>query len=396
MSPVCSTRSPAPRRRVVLAMDYYLRLIHEGVVRYAQEANWHLDSSMLYEGMPPRDWSGDGALVMVRTPKMRAFVRSLGVPAVSLAIRPQGVRLPSVLMDSSEAGRMGARHLLSRGFNHFAFYLPQLHAVASQRAEGFTAEVISAGRTLHELNWANARRVHSRTSRAAWLAERLRTLPKPLAIMAEDDKWAIDVMEACRIAELNVPADVAVLGVDNDPLLTTVGLVPLSSVDNDLPGLGYRAARLLDELMAGGKTAGAGRDARGPGEDLLHPPLGVVARRSTDALSVEHPDVREAIAFLLTHFHEPVTVSDVARHTRLSLRRLQIHFKRCVGSSIQETLFRLRLENAKRMLRDTSLKIDTIARRSGFANGNYLARVLRRTEGARPTAFRLSRRESAT
>jgi LacI family transcriptional regulator len=370
-------------------MDYYLRLIHEGVVRYAQEANWHLDSSMQYEGVPPRDWSGDGALVMVRTPRMLTFVRKLGVPAVSLAVRPKGLRLPSVLMDNVEAGRVGARHLLSRGFSHFAFYLPQQHPVVSQRAEGFAAEVGAAGRSLHELTWTSGKKTLRRMSRAGWLAERLRSLPKPLAVMAEDDKWAIEVMEACCKAGLNVPTDVAVLGVDNDPMLTTVGLVPLSSVDNDLPGLGYRAARLLDGLMAGGKTEGAGRDARGPETDILHPPLGVVARRSTDALSVEQPDVREAVAFLLTHFHEPITVGAVAQHTRLSLRRLQVHFKRCIGQSIQETLFRLRLENAKRMLRDTPLKIDAIARRSGFANGNYLARVLRRAEGTRPTALRL-------
>jgi LacI family transcriptional regulator len=380
MPSACNTRPGVPRRRVVLAMDYYLRLIHEGVVRYAQEANWHLDSSMHYEGVLPRDWAGDGALVMVRSSKMQAFVRKLGVPAVSLAIPPKGIRLPSVLMDNVEAGRMGARHFLSRGFNHFAYYLPQLHTVVSQRAEGFSTEVAAAGRTVHELKRSNEGRMKRRVSRAVWLAERLRALPRPLAVMAEDDKWAIEVMEACQKAGLNVPADVAVLGVDNDPMLTTVGLVPLSSVDNDLPGLGYRAARLLDRLMTGEKP---------PAADICHPPLGVVARRSTDALSVEQPDVREAIAFLLTHFHEPITVGEVARHTNLSLRRLQVHFKRSVGRSIQETLFHLRVENAKRMLRDTSLKIDAIARRSGFANGNYLARVLRRTEGARPTAFRL-------
>ena len=107
MPSVCNTRPGVRRRCVVLAMDYYLRLIHEGVVRYAQEANWHLDSSMHYEGVPPRDWSGDGALVMVRTPKMRAFIRRLRVPAVSLAIRPKGLRLPSVLMDNTQAGRLG-------------------------------------------------------------------------------------------------------------------------------------------------------------------------------------------------------------------------------------------------------------------------------------------------
>ena len=376
-------------------MDYYLRLIHEGVVRYAQEANWHLDSSMHHEGVPPGDWFGDGALVMVRTPKMRSFVRRLRVPAVSLAVRPKGLRLPSVLMDNAQAGRLGARHLLSRGFRHLAFYLPQRHPVAEERALGFADEVTAAGRILYELAWPGTRTAGRRASRATWLVEQLRALPKPLAVMAEDDKWALETMEACHRAGLNVPADVAVLGVDNDPLLTTVGWVPLSSVDIDLPGLGYRAARWLDALMDGRRHPEAEREPGGPEGDQYHPPLGVVARRSTDALCVEQPDVREALAFLLTHFHEPITVAEVARHTCLSLRRLQVHFKRFVGQSIQETLLKLRLENAKRLLRDTSLKIDAVARQSGFANGNYLARVLRRTARARPTDLRLRRRESA-
>ena len=87
----------------------------------------------------------------------------------------------------------------------------------------------------------------------------LERLPKPVAILAANDIPARELADTCRRFGLRVPDDVALLGVDNDDLECGLTSPPLSSVATPARRIGYEAARLLDELMAG-KPRAAGAD----------------------------------------------------------------------------------------------------------------------------------------
>ena len=83
------------------------------------------------------------------------------------------------------------------------------------------------------------------------LVKWLRSLPTPVGLFACNDDRGRQVLEACRVAELNVPGDVAVVGVDNDEVFCDLADPPLSSVALNAETAGYRAAELLDMMMQG-------------------------------------------------------------------------------------------------------------------------------------------------
>ncbi|NIN34840.1 MAG: substrate-binding domain-containing protein, partial [Gammaproteobacteria bacterium] len=80
------------------------------------------------------------------------------------------------------------------------------------------------------------------------IADWLLTLPKPIGLMACNDdrgEWAI---EACKIAGLSVPDEIAIIGVDNDQLICDLCNPPLSSIVLNVEKAGYEAAALLDKM----------------------------------------------------------------------------------------------------------------------------------------------------
>ena len=83
------------------------------------------------------------------------------------------------------------------------------------------------------------------------LRDWLTALPKPAAVMASWDTRATQVLAMCKDAQIKIPSQVAVLGVDNDELLDESCVPPLTSILPDHEKLGYAAARALERLMAG-------------------------------------------------------------------------------------------------------------------------------------------------
>jgi LacI family transcriptional regulator len=201
----------------------------------------------------------------------------------------------------------------------------------------------------------------------------------PLGVMGSNDQIACEVLEAAELAGLAVPSQVAVIGVDNDPLVSELALVPLTSVDSARERAGYEAAMLLDQLMDG---------APAPSAPVLIPPGPVVARRSTDALAVRDADVAAAIQFIQDHFHEPITADDVAAHAGVSLRQLQYRILETTGRTIRDTIAAQRIEHAKWSLVSTRTKIQQIAQRCGFGTGESLCKIFRRLVGMTPEQYR--------
>src|SRR5262249_6365159 len=127
------------------------------------------------------------------------------------------------------------------------------------------------------------------------LEQWLRELQTPVGILASADLRASMVIEACQKLKLRVPEDVAVVSVDNDPVVCDFCDPPLTSISRNDYQVGFEAALLLDQLMDGGAP---------PEKPIRIPPAGVVQRRSTETVSVEDPYVAEAIRFMRDHVHE--------------------------------------------------------------------------------------------
>ena len=93
------------------------------------------------------------------------------------------------------------------------------------------------------------------------------------------------MIEACLAAGINVPLLVAVLGVDNNEAISDCLRVPLSSIDPNLEEVGYQEAALLSRSLSGEAS---------PHDPIYIPSIGIISRRSSDGLAVEHAAVAAA------------------------------------------------------------------------------------------------------
>jgi LacI family transcriptional regulator len=175
------------------------------------------------------------------------------------------------------------------------------------------------------------------------------------------------------------------LGADNNVTLSDCLSVPLSTIDTNLKRVGYEGAALLDRLMSGEQP---------PDGPVYVPPAGIVQRRSTDMLAVEHAGVAAALEFIQAQHHRNLSVPEIAGAVAMSRSGLEKAFRDYYVRPPAEELRRARLEHAKAMLRDTDEKIAGVARATGFQTSQNLCRVFRRSIGTTPKQYRMMCAES--
>ena len=381
------------RKSVLLAMGFYVHEINVGVAKYARVANWILDDTSSRNGMIPPGWKGDGIVALIPSFQVPTwnqktlieFVSNIGVPVVDLSDQLPELPFPRVLPDNEAIGRLGAEHLIGRGFEHFAFYTQDNQApVVKERMAGFRNAVLRAGRQFHIIDYTRYITLEgARLKLLSWLGRQFADLPKPIAVMAQYDGDANDIVRACQEAGLAIPNDVAVVGADNDPIYAELGPIALSSVVTNRELIGFKGAELLDSLMRGGKP---------PKKVIRIKPDGVIVRQSSDVVAVAEVHVAKAVDFIIRNHHRQITVDDVVDASGASRRNLYVKFAAHVGHSIQREIVRQRLEHAKHCMRDTNTKLQTIAEECGFGDASQLSKIFKHNLGISVSQFRKEHR----
>lgn len=378
------------RPRVAIIVEtsvVYGREIHEGIAAYVRA---HRPWSVFVEqrelgAMPPRwltrrEW--DGILSRPTTrPLTRAF-RRMRVPVVDLNDLHSDLGLPRVRSDNQAIGRLAASHLLERGFRSFAYCGFSGEAWADERREGFVLAVREAGfePSLYESYWHGPLALPWDVDQdriTKWISK----LPRPLGISTCNDLRGQHVLEACRRANLAVPEEVAVIGVDNEELLCRLCDPPLSTVVPNARRIGYEAAEWLDRLMSGAKP---------PQHEILIPPAGVVTRQSTDTLAIDDPEVGDALRFIRENACEGIRVADVLRHVPISRSLLERRFRQTIGRSPHAEIRLVQVRRAAQLLAESDLPIERIAQLSGFSYAEYLSFFFKRATGQAPRDYRRS------
>ncbi len=346
----------------------YGRGMLRGIVRYSRlHGPWafYLTPGDFAQALPQmKQWGGTGAIARIETPAVAKAILAANVPTIALDLsdlqRAPGnplSQLSQVESDSEGAARLAAEHLLERGFRDYAFVGLAGRVWSDRRERSYCATIRQAGFSTHvylppprkqDRQWDRAQ-----GHLAAWLA----ALPKPAGLMACDDYRGREVLEACRLADIQVPEEIAVVGVDNDELLCELADPPLSSVAMNTQQGGYRTAELLDQLMR--------RKIRKP-RHLVVEPLHVVTRRSTDIVAMEDRCVAAALNFIHHQAGRPIQIDDVVRHVAVSRRALEIRFRETLGRTILSEIQRIRLQRAKRLLLETDLLAAAGGRVSGI------------------------------
>lgn len=330
-----------------------------------------------------------GIIGRIDTAEVADAVLASGLPTVAMDLTDQQLspehplsRASEIRPDSYRAGKLAAEHLLERGFRRFAFCGEPRANWSRYRRDGFVDRLREAGFDCDLFQDRSSKKAILSYPTQAALTQWLTALQKPIGVLACNDDVGRLVIEASTLAGFQVPNDVAVVGVDEDRLLSELSNPPLSSVAWNTEAGGYQAAELLSRMMSN-KT----RQQR----LILVEPLWVVARASSDMIAVEDREVRAAMVFIRENARRPIGVNDVVKHTDTSRRALEIRFHRTLGRSIREEIERIRLEWVKRLLLETDLPMRKIAKAAGFSSQSYMNKVFHSTAGVTLTRYRRDR-----
>lgn len=379
----------ASQKSVLLALSRYSASTHMGVARYACEHNWHLNCEMAFTGRLPEGWRGDGIIaVLDKREEVADFVQRAKVPTVDLSVIRPEIKVPRVSGDHYAIGQTAGELFLERGYQHYAWFSTHDDPASRLRKQGFFDAVKSQAVTAESWIFPPAvrRKQDEWTVKSEWLIKHLRAIPKPAAVFAFHDAEAANVLDACLLGGIDVPEEVSILGVDNNPVICESVRVHLSSVNHDLEGLGYAGAALLDGLMRGEKA---------PKNPVLIPPRGVTLRRSTDALAVEHDAVRKAVEFMRKNYPRLIGPEDAAEEAGMPRVQLEAEFRKLFHHSMRKELARIRLQRAKEFLLGTELPVADVAARTGFNTAQYFNNVFRRETGYTPLNYRRERTQDA-
>jgi len=308
----------------------------------------------------------------------RSTLPTVVVGSQSTCINARRKNIVFLHNDDEDIGREGARVAETLGSRNSWGFVPHLDGThwSDLRARGFADEMKARGKTASV--YRPPRSSDPRESHAR-LTHWLQALPKPSAVMAAYDAIAVRLLETCKSAGIDVPTQVAVLGVDNDRLLCESARPSLSSIAPDHVHEGALAADALAGLLK--------RQTARP-KTILCTRKQFIVRESTQPTKPATMLLRRALAYIHEHAAQKLTSSDVARHLGVSRQLVELRFREFGERTLAATIRDIRLKEVRRQLRTTKQTIRTIAANCGWANVNHLENAFKRRFGVSMRSWR--------
>lgn len=378
--------------KIALLLDFteeYHKNLLRGIIRYSREKGpWSFLRIPVYyretlgtEGIIKhlKAWGAKGLIGQFHDNTDISKFSKAGISVISQDFEERLHGVPNISGAYHETGELGAAYFLKKGFKNFAFYGFKNIVWSRERSEGFEKKVQEAGYKVHYFEHKNARSMNLWYYKPSVLSQWLKSLPKPIALMACDDNQALHISEASKHAGLRIPEDVAVLGVDNDENICFLSDPPLSSISLDVEKGGYEAAKLMNNLILKQKKVS---------NDILIKPTRVVTRTSTDIYSTPDTHIVTALKFIHHHVDRDLKVEDIVREVPLSRRSLEKRFLETTGYPIYKYILNLRIEKFAELLERTDKSISEIAHELGLNDTKNIARQFRQLKGTTPRGYR--------
>lgn len=373
------------RPQVVLMCSLRSRFERETALGIATYARQHTDWQLHAEHNPQLTETDvkrvrpAGIMAMSNYQGIEEFADEHRIPFVLIGTPPHLDSTSAVSVDERGISRMAVDYLSDLGLKHFAYVGHAYWPFVIERRDHFieAVEERDLGPPALYIGKMYDRRQRSRFMRN--LEAFLLSLPRPCGILAANDALGTEVIEMCQNVGLRVPDDIAVLGVDDDELTCELSKIPLTSIIQPFLAIGYEGARLLHEQIT--------RKRLGRKQMFLQP-LRVRARASSDLIAIDDPDVAAALRLIHDNLAEPINVDWVVKKLSVARRSIERNFKKHVGRTILDQIHYVRFKRARELLAESDLSLETVARRSGFANARWMADSFRRELHTTPRELR--------
>ncbi|TWT80307.1 Xylose operon regulatory protein [Planctomycetes bacterium CA13] len=360
------------------------RKLLQGIARYMSEGNcdWavYVEERGKRERLPSwvNHFDVDGVIAHSSSGAVVDALRQLDVPMIETDMCGMDRNVPIVYSDEDALVDAAIDHFLPRGIRRLAWCQIVDRDWCRFRYNAFQRRLCARGLELAAHYVPKRKRaiqwLHQRSELGEWLG----TLEYPTGILCSNDLCGTRLLEAARLARISVPDQVAVVGVDNDPVLCGMSWPPLSSIEQNAEQIGYLSAGQLQSMLDGGPW---------PSKPIWVRPTGVETRRSSDIIAIGEPDMVSAIQYIRDHSLSGINVNDVVRHVSVSRSHLERLFREHVGRSPKAEIQRIRLDHAKRMLQGNQ-SIANVAAACGFKTSQYFANVFQREFEMTPGQWR--------
>ena len=376
--------------KILLLTDFssgYSRNLLKGIVRYSKEVgNWSFQRMPLYYRMLygengvvewAKKWQADAIIAQLSDVNIE-LLNDLNTPIIVQNYRDRNKAASNLTGDYSNTGVMAAKFFLNRGYRNFAFYGFKGAIWSRERADGYSHEIEKQGYKLAVLENDNKDKEewsYNHTVLGNWL----QSLPKPVALFACDDHFALQISETCNVYNINVPDDIAILGVDNDDLLCNISDPPLSSIVLDVENGGYNAGKLLHQLIT--------KEITEPFNIVVNP-LIIERRKSTEKYAVSDKNIRTILNYIEKNYANHLSVEELVKQVPLSRRVLEKKFKEETGESLYQYIQNYRIDQFTRLLITTDYSLFEAALQSGFENYKNVSRIFRKYKSLSPAEYR--------
>ena len=291
---------------------------------------------------------------------------------------------PNVISNWEKSGRMAGDYLLKRGFKTFAYCGFRDICWSASRMAGYESCVEQAGYKVIRIELEYLQQQGQQEDERDILVKWVRDLPKPVAVMACNDDLAIAIIDACKIAKVRIPDEMAIVGVDNDKFFCSISHPTLTSIGHNDELAGFQTAELIDNLLAGKEKVSDQR--------IVVNPTHITTRQSTNIIAVEDVYVSDALKFIQKNSNRPIQVDEVADAAKISRRGLEMRFNEHIKSTVHNEIERSRCERVARLLLETNLSISQISVKLQFSEEQNLARSFKKIKEVSPSEFRKKNR----
>lgn len=377
--------------KILLLIDYsseFDRKLLRGLVQYSKENGpwlfYRLPSyySSMYgqQGILKwaKEWKAD-AIIGQWDNDTIDLLKELNIPIVLQNYHHRSTTYSNLTGDYKGTGRMAAQFFAKRMFRNFAYFGVKGVVWSDERCEGYRQEVTRTGGSFSCFE-SDKPEDEIRIEVIEWLKE----LPKPTALFCCDDAHALFISETCKICNIPILEEIALLGVDNDDLICNISDPPISSIELEVERGGNSIGRLIHQQIK--------KEHEGTFNIVINP-IRIELRQSTEKHNIKDPNILEVVKHIEGHYSSDLTIESLIAQIPLSRRNFEIKFKNALNTSVYQYILNCRVNHLADLLLTTNRPLTDLAIEVGFKDYNNISRIFKKFKGCSPLEYRQKKTE---